>query len=756
MIISNRYRLIEKLGQGGVGVVFRAADRLSGDFVALKQLRVAVADLDFATRQAATGLLDKNLALAFEFRTLAGLRHPNVVSVLDYGFDQEHQPFFTMQLIEDASTILEYGQRASLDVKVRLLVEMLQALTYLHRRDIIHRDLKPSNVLISASGTLKMMDFGLAVSHSQTISTGQTGIAGTLAYMAPEMFEGENASIQSDLFAIGIISYELFAGRYPFDSKSTAMLLHSIINSTVDTTMLEPKLAAVVDKLLAKTAAGRYTSAPAVIDALLEATDQPRPQESISIRESYLQASEFVGRQQELETLKAALEDMLSDPPRGSAWLIGGESGVGKSRLVDELRIRALTRGALVLRGQGVAGGGLPYQLWRGPLRRLVLHTEPGKTDAAVLKDLVPDIGTLLAYDVPDAVTLEGRESQQRLVGAIVSMFQRIQQPVVLILEDLQWALDSLEPLKSLSNILHDLPLLIVANYRDDESPELPDLLNNLRALKLERLGDQAIEELSASMLGSIGKRIDLIELLKRETEGNVFFIVEVVRMLAEEAGGLDDIGRKSLPDRVFAGGMKEVIQRRLRRVPEWGQELLKLSAVAGREVDLKLLAHWTADFEPWLTICANAAVLEVREGRWRFAHDKLREALIAELSPEERPHLHEQIATAIEAVYPHGDTWAVVLLEHWRQAGDPQREIEYALAAVNVLWSTSSLREAAEIAARTLPKIPDDSTRAVMLRQLGEVHFGLGNIEEASEIFQQSMALARTIDDRLTIALCL
>src|SRR5262249_39124863 len=142
----------------------------------------------------------------------------------------------------------------------------------------------------------------------------------------------------------------------------------------VDTPNVNTGVARVLERLLEKSPENRYADAYEVITALSKAINEPVPQETVAIRESFLQAAQFIGREKELNQLTDALSETMMR--RGSTWLIGGESGVGKSRLLDELRIRTLVRGALVLHGQGVAEGGLAYQLWREPLRRLLLSTD--------------------------------------------------------------------------------------------------------------------------------------------------------------------------------------------------------------------------------------------------------------------------------------------------------------------------------------------------------------------------------------------
>src|SRR5258707_8957613 len=161
-IIGKRYILLEKLGKGGMGVVFKAIDRLTRQPVALK--RVSGGALLIRSGEES---FDRRLALAQEFQTLASLRHPHIISVLDYGFDAQNQPYLTMDLLDRPQTILEIGWRThSLLTKVNFLVQTLQALAYLHRRGILHRDLKPGNILVT-KGQIKLLDFGLSMAHEQ-------------------------------------------------------------------------------------------------------------------------------------------------------------------------------------------------------------------------------------------------------------------------------------------------------------------------------------------------------------------------------------------------------------------------------------------------------------------------------------------------------------------------------------------------------------------------------------------------------------
>jgi serine/threonine protein kinase len=494
-LIGRRYVLDEKLGEGGMGSVFRASDHLTRRRVALK--RVVIQN----TRSIEERTL--RLALAQEFRILSSLRHPNIISVLDYGFEHG-SPYFTMDYLEDAGSLLDAGEGKSLAEQIHLIIEVLQALAYLHRHGILHRDLKPGNVMVDKQGQVKVVDFGLSVARDH-VTSGDT--AGTLAYLAPEVLQGQPASEASDLYAVGLLAYQSIMGRHPFEADNPGELISQLLESDPDLTPIEqidryiitthmlprveivpdpnepeydivrivpatpneaptlphvpnlddtlvhatmppveqqtvkhidlseiiadaptmpvqpvlptrsrppvtlrevesppsegrPSLAQTLRRLMAKSPRDRYSDAYAVIHDLSAAINQPVEEENASIRESFLQSARFVGRDRELQTLTNALFDVVK--LKGSFWLIAGESGVGKSRVLEELRVRALVEGAIVMRGQAIAEISVPYRIWSEPLRQLALSTEISDAEGALLKLGITDLETLIGRSLPD------------------------------------------------------------------------------------------------------------------------------------------------------------------------------------------------------------------------------------------------------------------------------------------------------------------------------------------------------------------
>ena len=876
-VVANRYELRETLGEGGFGAVYRAFDRLHRHELAIKRIKPeSTIDPDPTTEYAFNE--EERLALANEFQVLSSLRHPNIIGVLDYGFDGRQQPFFTMQIVEDAKTFTKAAVGQTTAYKLNLLVQLLQALSYLHRRGVIHRDLKPGNALVTPKGEVKVLDFGIAIHDRAGQNAAQGTFAGTLAYGAPEVLQGAEPSEASDLYAVGVMAYELLVGRHPFNIKDITQLVSEVIgkqpdlteintvvvesiqletglgeddrseqvdaqslpteiyptglaagdedtqvtvkggesllkdrqqeplmdneptfNPATDKTSVESQdfalqqisrgdidlpgeldtalyedlplpesdtasvrfqpdanltLASIIGKLLAKSPHQRYTDALSVIADLTAIFGETLPHEPIEIRESYLQAAKFTGRAAELATLTTLLED--AQDGHGSVCLIGGESGVGKSRLIDEVRTKALVSGALVLHGQGIQEGGVPYQLWREPLRRLVLATEISDETAGVLKQIVPDIEGLLGQPVPDAPELEGASGKARLLHAITEIFRLYRQPAVLILEDLHWAIESLDVLKHFPPLIGEMPILIVGSFRDDERPDLYDEFPGATRLPLHRLSEDEIGQLSVSMLGGGGHDPNVIELLSRESEGNIFFLIEVVRALAEDAGHLSNIGASTLPARVFAGGVQAVLERRLSRIPRNAHDMLAIAAIAGRQIDMQLMVELFPDIdhETWLTTCLNAAVMDVHDEQWRFAHDKLREGILASIPEDVQKTCHEQVAKGLEVAHPEElDEFAAMIADHYDHAGNPISAAKWHFQAGTVAENIFAYGPAIEHYRKALEQWKDNE--AISSEQLVKLYAGLARTltkrteyDESVKAYRDMLAAASLAED--------
>ncbi|HWK09332.1 MAG TPA: serine/threonine-protein kinase, partial [Vicinamibacterales bacterium] len=212
-----RYEVVDRLGAGGMGVLYLARDPLLRRTLAIKVL--AVDDDDLRER------------FAREARSAASLSHTNIVTIFDVGEDNGH-PFLAMEYL-DGETMAEMIRRkapVALQRRLQLLLELCAGLGYAHRLGIIHRDIKPANLMITGGGTLKILDFGLArLTHDNTSGLTQSGaLLGTPNYMSPEQVEGRTVDHRSDIFSVGLVLYELLTYRKAYSGEGMHVILHKI------------------------------------------------------------------------------------------------------------------------------------------------------------------------------------------------------------------------------------------------------------------------------------------------------------------------------------------------------------------------------------------------------------------------------------------------------------------------------------------------------------------------------------------------
>lgn len=755
-MVGRRYIVQDQLGRGGMGVVYNALDSFTGKQVALKKSGLILNEGE--TLAPTKDSTEFRLLLVNEFKILAGLRHPNIISVLDYGFDEDKSPYFTMELLQNARSVRDAGTDRPLEYKLGLVVQILQALAYLHRHTILHRDLKPGNVLV-VDDEVRVLDFGIAMLRQQTDDHEQM-VAGTLLYIAPEVLRGDQPTPAADLYAVGVMAYELFIGHNPFQDSDTNRLVNDILFTTpqIPPDQLDNNLALVIQRLLLKSPDDRYSSAIEVIQALNDATGQSFPVETAAIRSSFLEAAPFAGRENEMKRLLEELESAFDG--QGRAWLIAGESGVGKSRLLDELRIHALVDGGNVLKGQAISEGGNPFQVWQDVLYRLSIMTDITSVEASILAPIVPKIESIVGGDLPELPDLEGGAAQDRMFRTIEAIFARLDQPLLVILSDLHWADDeSLQLLARLLPMVSTERIMLVGSYRDDERPRLPETLPSMNLLKLNRLDAQGIENVLTSITGSVSRNPELVGLLERETEGNMFFLLEVVNALAEAAGGLTPIATMQLPEKVVTGGVQAIIDRRLDRIPADARPLLNLAAVAGRQLDLNVLKKLepNIDFDEWLSDTTDAAVLMVNEETWRFAHNQLRDRIVADIDEGELRTTHRRLAEAIELVYPDGEGQFAALAQHWEWAQENDKAFRWYKLAGEQSEEAFAPIKAIEYYQKALTLI---STGRKSARDRVAIYNGLGQMlrwqtryDQAAEIYRSMLSEAEDLGDKVAQA---
>src|SRR5215218_1717125 len=258
-IIAGRYRLVALLGRGGMGEVYRADDLTLDHPVALKFLPGTVAADDTRLAQ-----------FHGELKTARQVSHKNVCRLYDLG-EANGRRFLTMEYVdgEDLASLLRRIGRIPQDKAIDIARQLCAGVAAAHDRGVLHRDLKPSNVMIDGEGNVRVTDFGIATAADQA----GDDFAGTPQYMAPEQFAGRAASIRSDIYALGLILFEIFTGRRAVDSKTLADLKDFHKTGTVPTPSsivrdLDPAVESVILRCLEKEPERRPASALVVAAAL--------------------------------------------------------------------------------------------------------------------------------------------------------------------------------------------------------------------------------------------------------------------------------------------------------------------------------------------------------------------------------------------------------------------------------------------------------------------------------------------------------
>jgi pimeloyl-ACP methyl ester carboxylesterase len=264
--LFRQYRIIEKIGEGGMGVVYRAHDTVLGRDVALKFVTEAH-ESDF-------GHGDR---LRREARALAALNHPNILTIHEIG-DADGTPFLVLEwVVGRALSDATFVRPMSVPEFARMALPIAEALGAAHAHGVVHRDVKPGNVLVSDDGRVKLADFGLARSHDADGDVTRTaGVIGTVAYMSPEQANGAEVGPASDVFSFGVLAYELLTGRRPFEGHSPGEVIVAIVNGRYQPIAdrrieVPPELAAVVERCLQAAPADRFQSGADVVRALWRA-----------------------------------------------------------------------------------------------------------------------------------------------------------------------------------------------------------------------------------------------------------------------------------------------------------------------------------------------------------------------------------------------------------------------------------------------------------------------------------------------------
>ena len=669
-----RFRMMRRLGAGGMGVVYEVHDRIRDEVVALKTLlRTGAEDL---------------YRLKREFRSLADVVHPNLVCLYEL-FVEDERCFFTMELVSGV-TFVDYARstgsiRGCRERLIPALRQLIDGVSALHRRGKLHRDIKPSNVLVTPEGRVVILDFGLIAELMPDSGEASYVSGGTPAYMAPEEVSGARPSEAGDWYGIGVTLYEALTETVPFADSPSELLLHKITIDPPAPTELSPDVPADLSSIcmgLLCRDPERRLSGPAALRQLPRDTAVPVVDTtSVAMRDA-----PFVGRDGQLHVLNDAFRAVTDGS--AAAVCVSGPSGIGKTALVRYFLGQAAGHDdVVVLSGRCYENESVPYKALDGVVDDLsrYLASIPGQDikgllppDAAALTRVFPVLLQVHAIAAArrhqpiasaDPLSLRRRafETLRDLLGRVAT-----RRPLVICIDDLQWAdADSVVLLEELLRPPGAPAMLTLLSFRSEETstkPFLQALIDRAgrdiwSAVSLDPLSEDEAQTLIGALLpvdsiltGESRRR------LTREAGGSPF----VLEQLARYAGG--DTSEPS-----HAPTFAEMFAARLGALSTEARRFLETLAICGRPMASELVCDAcgvTRERQSLVTILRASRFIRSSGSSERIEtyHDRIRDVLAANIAPDELRRIHGRMVRTL--VERRSDD-CEALFEHYRGAED-------------------------------------------------------------------------------------
>ncbi|WNG41034.1 AAA family ATPase [Archangium violaceum] len=638
-----------------------------------------------------------------EFSILERLRNVRGV-VRPYAYERiGERPLLLLERVQGPSLSESTGQPLELSRFLQLALSLTSTLGEVHGRNVIHKDIKPSNIILEPSGDARLIDFGVAtlqkVEHLDAAPTHL--IEGTLAYMSPEQTGRMNRAVdyRTDFYSLGVTFYELLTGRRPFQGKDALEWFHAHMAQKPRpphelNPQVPPALSALVLKLLAKVAEERYQSA----EGLLADLERCRQALSQGVREEFTLGTQdtpnrfqlpqrLYGRETQVSSLLEGFE-RVARTGRPELFLVSGYSGIGKSSVVNELHKPVVQRRGFFLSGKfDQFQRDIPYVTLAQTLRGLVQQLLAGSEEeiarwrqrvnqawegqGQLLVDLVPQLEVLVGPQPALQEVLPGEAQQRfyRVVRQFISVFATQEHPLVVFLDDLQWAdLASLQLLAHLLSQPETLPVLWIGAYRDNEVGPTHSLLSvldevrkagaHMTDIRLEPLSLAQVEHLVADTLPRAEREVvvPLSALVHEKTGGNPFFLLQLLVTLHQDGllvrvpGGGWRWDAEGVRARGYSENIVDFMVGKLRQLPVGTQHLLQLAACVGNVFSLQMvgtLAGLSAEgeveqgIEPALQ---EGLLVRTSPVQYRFLHDRIQQAAHSLLSESQRKAAHLRI----------------------------------------------------------------------------------------------------------------
>jgi predicted ATPase/predicted Ser/Thr protein kinase len=765
----SHYRILEKLGAGGMGEVFLAEDLRLARRVALKFLPAALCSDE-----------DRIRRFMQEARAASALNHPNIITVYDIGEDEAGR-FIVMEYIEGRTLRALVKETITLKSLADIARQISKALAVAHAAGIIHRDIKPENVMVRDDGYVKVLDFGLArlASPPSNMSSVETAfvtrpgaVLGTAAYMSPEQARAEAVGVATDLFSLGIVLYELATARHPFRAESAIGFLQAIVaEAVIPPSRLNPEVPLSLERLILQMLEKDSRLRPSAIEVEAALAQLERGVESEEPVISILPSSAglavptastspqrfSVGRETERGRLQEAFAAAAAG--RGSMICITGEPGIGKTTLVEDFLSELSAAGV----GSGIARGrcsermaGTEAYLPFLEALESLLRGEGSGAAARLMGSIAPtwyvQVAPQLSDSTADRLSDEVRNAtQQQMKRQLGSLFGDLsqQRPLILFFDDLQWAdLSTVDLLAYLATRFEGMRLLILITYRSSEM-----LLSKhpFLQVKLDLQGRGLCHEIPLGLLDPehIRSFLDLefpghdfprefTELIYEKTEGSPLFMVDLLRYLRDRRVIQKEedtwILSQSTPNLAqdLPESVRSMIERKVDQLNEQDHRLLVCASVQGYDFDSAVLSKAlnvdAADVEERLEVLerAHALVKVIGEQefpdrtltvRYRFVHALYQNALYGSLKPTRRASLSAAVAQALLSFYgeekaPEVASELALLFE---SARDFDRASAYFMTAAKQAHSVFAYQEAAALSRRGVDlilKLPEGPER--------------------------------------------
>ncbi|WP_044198887.1 trifunctional serine/threonine-protein kinase/ATP-binding protein/sensor histidine kinase [Hyalangium minutum] len=685
------YRVLGTIRGTGSNVLFQAVREADGLPVILKTpLAPSPGSSESERYRREFGILQR-------LRDVKGVARP-------YSYEHIHQrPVILLERVPGQPLSELVGKPLDVSRVLTLASSLAATLAEVHSRNVIHKDIKPSNIILEPSGEARLIDFGVAtvqqVEHLEAAPSNL--IEGTLAYMSPEQTGRMNRAVdyRTDFYSLGVTLYELLTGQRPFQGRDALEWFHAhMAQKPVPPHELNadvpPVLSAIVLKLLAKVAEERYQSAEGLRADLEQCRVQPRPAGSEGFTlgahdtpHRFQLPQRLYGRDAQVASLLQGFE-RLSQTARPELFLISGYSGIGKSSVVHELYKPVVERRSFFLTGKfDQFQRDIPYatvaQAIRGLVQQLLAASEEelarwreqllqvwaGQGQALV--DLVPQLEVLVGRQ-PPLQQLSASETQHRLhkvVRQFLEVFATPEHPLVMFLDDLQWAdLSSLRLIQQLLSQPETPPVLWIGAYRNNEvSPEHPlvSVLEEVRKagarvtdIRLEPLRLEQVSQLVADTLPGAGEElvVPLSALVHEKTGGNPFFLLQLMVTLNQDGllvrmpGAGWQWNAEGARARGYSDNVVDFMVRKLRQLPEAAQHLLRLASCVGNVFSLPMLGTLAdlaevTDVEKGLEPALQGGLLaRASSEQYRFLHDRIQQAAHSLISEQESRAIHLRI----------------------------------------------------------------------------------------------------------------